>query len=78
MLSQWTRTHWASSPPYLAVFRRWSPKARLANMRSLGSGDLFEVTFYVELKDPARRNDLVRELNRVPSVSDVRIYVDSV
>lgn len=65
-------------PPYLAVFRRWSPKARLANMRSLGSADLFEVSFYVELKDAARRNDLVRELNRVPSVTDVRVYVDSV
>jgi hypothetical protein len=46
-------------------------------MRSLGSGDLFELTFYVELKDPSRRNDLVRELNRVPSVTDVRVYIDS-
>jgi hypothetical protein len=64
-------------PPYLPVFKRWSPKSRLANMRSLGSGDLFELTFYVELKDPSRRNDLVRELNRVPSVTDVRVYIDS-
>ena len=64
-------------PPYLHVFRRWSPKARLANMRSLGSGDLFEVSFYVEVKDAARRNDLVRELSHVPSVSDVRVYADS-
>jgi uncharacterized membrane protein YhiD involved in acid resistance len=64
-------------PPYLDVFRRWSPKARLANMRSLGPEDTFEVTFYVEMKDPAKRNDLVRELSRVPSVKDVRVYVDS-
>jgi len=64
-------------PPYLPVFERWSPKARLANMRSLGPGDLFELTFYVELKDAGRRDDLVRELNRVPSVTNLRLYTDN-
>jgi len=65
-------------PPYLAVFKRWTTKARLANMRSLGTEDLFEVTFYVELRDVKRRDDLMRELSRVPTVSDVRLYFDNV
>ncbi len=65
-------------PPYLPVLKRWTTKARLANMRSLGPGDQFEVTFYVEMRDSRRREELMRELNRVPSVSDVRLYFDNV
>jgi uncharacterized membrane protein YhiD involved in acid resistance len=65
-------------PPYLPAFRRWSTKARLANMRSLGVGDLFELTFYIELKDKTRRNDLVRELNQIASVSNIRLYADDI
>jgi uncharacterized membrane protein YhiD involved in acid resistance len=76
-LVQFQSTLVDGEPPYLSVFRRWSPKARLANMRSLGSGDLFELTFYVELKEASRRDELVRDLNRVPSVSNVRLYVDN-
>ncbi len=67
-----------SEPPYLGVLKKWSTKARLANMRSIGEGDLFEVTFYIEIRDPAKRDELMRELNRVPSVSDVRLYFDNI
>ena len=63
-------------PPYHAAFQRWSTRTRLANMRSLETGDLFEVTFYIELKDDKRRNELMRELNRIPSISNTRLYFD--
>jgi uncharacterized membrane protein YhiD involved in acid resistance len=63
-------------PPYLPAFQRSGAKTRLANMRSLGNGDLFEVTFYVELKDDNRKNELVRDLNRIPSLSNIRLYFD--
>lgn len=63
-------------PPYLSVFQRWTAKSRLANMRSLGTNDLFELTFYVELKDDERKNALVRDLNGIPSISNIRLYFD--
>ncbi len=63
-------------PPYFPVLQHWSTKARLANMRSLGERDLFELTFYVELKVKGQRDALVRELSRLPAVSDVRLYLD--
>jgi uncharacterized membrane protein YhiD involved in acid resistance len=63
-------------PPYLPVLQRLSTKARMANMRSLGEGDLFELTFYVELKMKGQREELVRELSQLPAVSNVRLYLD--
>jgi uncharacterized membrane protein YhiD involved in acid resistance len=63
-------------PPYLPVFKQWGTAPRLANMRSLGAGDLFELTFYVELKDKNQRTELARDLNRVSGVSNVRLYLD--
>jgi uncharacterized membrane protein YhiD involved in acid resistance len=63
-------------PSYMHVFHRWDAKTSLTNMRSLGSGDLFELTFTVELKDVHQRNDLMRELNRTASVSNVRLYFE--
>lgn len=65
-------------PPYLPIFRRLSTTARLANMRSLGTGDLFEMTFYVELKDMSGRSELMRQLNQTQSLSNIRLYFDDV
>ncbi len=63
-------------PPYLLVFRQLSTKAKLANMRSLGTGGLFEMTFYVELKNKCEKSDLMRQLNEIQSISNIRLYFD--
>jgi uncharacterized membrane protein YhiD involved in acid resistance len=62
--------------PYTPVFQRWSKKVRLVNMQSVGTGDLFEVAFYVELKDREKKNELMRDLNRIADVRNVRFYFD--
>lgn len=63
-------------PPYQAVFQQQAQQARLANMRSLGDDGSFELTFYIELKDRARTNEFIRELHRIPSISNVRLFFD--
>jgi hypothetical protein len=64
--------------PYTPPFQHWCKKVKLVNMQATGDGDLFEMAFYVELKDRERRNDLMRELNRVSAISNVRFYFDDV
>jgi len=62
--------------PYTTVFQRWVKKVRLVNMQSVGTGDLFEMAFYVELKDRDQKNELMRELNRITAIRNVRFYFD--
>jgi uncharacterized membrane protein YhiD involved in acid resistance len=64
--------------PYTPVFQHWCKKVRMVNMQAMGTGDLFEMAFYIELKDRERRNELMRELNRLAAVSNVRFYFDEV
>jgi uncharacterized membrane protein YhiD involved in acid resistance len=63
-------------PPYMAVFRQWNAKTNLANMRSLGPGNNFEMTFYVEVRGDDRRNELLRDLNSHTSIRSVRLYYE--
>jgi len=64
--------------PYNSVFQRWCKKVKMVNMQAAGAGDLFEMSFYIELKDRGRRNELMRELNNVSAISNVRFYFDDV
>jgi uncharacterized membrane protein YhiD involved in acid resistance len=64
--------------PYDSVFQRWCKKVRLVSMQAVGAGDLFEMAFHVELKDRDQRNALMRELNRIAAISNVRFYFDEV
>ncbi len=45
-------------------------------MQSLGAEDLYEFSFYVQLKDKEQRTELVRELNRLAEITQVRLFVD--
>lgn len=64
--------------PYAPIFQQWCKKVRLVNMQAMGSGELFEMAFYVELKDRDRGNELMRELTRLGAISNVRFYFDDV
>ena len=64
--------------PYVRVFDAFGKKVTLVNMQSLGTGDLFELSFHVELKDRDRGNALIKELNGVADISNVRFYFDDV
>ncbi len=64
--------------PYTSVFQHWCQKVNMVNMQAVGAGDLFEMAFYIELKDRTRRNELMRELNRITAISNVRFYFDDV
>ncbi len=62
--------------PYVRVFNRLGKKVTMVNMQSLGSGDLFELSFHIELKDRNQGNELMKELNSIAEIKNVRFYFD--
>lgn len=62
--------------PYTSVLEKFCKRNKLINMQSLGAEDLYEFSFYVQLKDKEQRTELVRELNRLADISQVRLFVE--
>jgi uncharacterized membrane protein YhiD involved in acid resistance len=62
--------------PHVAVLERYCKRNKLINMQSLGSEDLYEFSFYIQLRDKTQRTGLVRELNRLTEITQVRLFVE--
>jgi uncharacterized membrane protein YhiD involved in acid resistance len=62
--------------PYLPLLAKYCARHKLVNLKSIGDGDLFELAFYVHLKDKDQSSQFVRELQRIPEVSHVNLYFD--
>lgn len=65
-------------PPYLPTLEKYCKKFRLVNMQSLGENDTFEVSFYIVLKDRKQSPHLIKALNRIPEISQIRFFFDEV
>jgi uncharacterized membrane protein YhiD involved in acid resistance len=62
--------------PYLDILERHCKRFKLVNMQSTGEEDLYELSFYVELKDRSGHPALLNELNRLQEIESVRLYFD--
>jgi uncharacterized membrane protein YhiD involved in acid resistance len=62
--------------PYLDILERHCKRFKLVNMQSTGEEDMYELSFYVELKDRSGHPALLRELNRLQEIDSVRLYFD--
>ena len=49
---------------------------RLVNMQALGPSELFELTYYLTLRNKEETSELVRRLNKLPAVDNVRFFFD--
>jgi len=62
--------------PYLAVMERYCKSHKLVNMQALDERNSFEFSFYVELKKKTEHGRMLKNLNVVPGVAHVRLYLD--
>jgi uncharacterized membrane protein YhiD involved in acid resistance len=62
--------------PYLDILERHCKRFKLVNMQSTGEEDMYELSFYVELKDRSGHPALLNELNRLREIDSVRFYFD--
>jgi uncharacterized membrane protein YhiD involved in acid resistance len=61
---------------YLPVLEKYCRQNKLVNMQSIGTDNQFELSFYIELKKRDKRTDLIRDLNQIPQIDHVRLYMD--
>jgi len=61
---------------YISVLDNFCKRHKLINMQSLGVEDMYEFSFYVQLKDKGQRTNLVRDLNRLSDITQVRLFVE--
>ena len=64
------------SPAYLSVLEKYCKKYRLVNMQSLGDDDMFEISFYLILKKKQESAQLIKELNNIPEIKQIRFFFD--
>jgi uncharacterized membrane protein YhiD involved in acid resistance len=62
--------------PYIPVFKKYCKQYKLVNMQSAGEENLYELSFYLELKDQNKHPLVLKELNQLPQIESVRLFFD--
>ena len=62
--------------PYLSILENYCKESKLIHTQSMDQQDLFEIAFHVQLKSGKNSTDLVKELNNLREISEVRLYHD--
>lgn len=63
-------------PPYLPILEEFCKKFRLVNMQSIDENDIYEISFYLVLKNKKNSPLLIKGLNKIPAVSQIRFFFD--
>lgn len=63
-------------PAYVPVMGRYCKRSRVLSMKSVGEGDLLELSYYVNLKNKDKSKDFIRDLRRVQGVDRVNLFFD--
>lgn len=63
-------------PPYVPVMGRYCKQSRVLSMKSVGEGDLLELSYYVNLRDKDKSKDFIRDLGRVRGIDQVNLFFD--
>lgn len=62
--------------PYLAVLNRFCKNADLINVKSLGTKDVFEISYYVRLKNKDESEDFIKALKNISGIRYANLLYD--
>ena len=62
--------------PYLPILKTYCRRHKLINVKSDDEGNVYELAFYVDLKDEMKSYELLRELGKIEGISRCNIYFD--
>lgn len=63
-------------PPYLPIFNKYCKKHNLMNMQALGGEDVYDLSFFVVLKNREKNSQFIKELNQIPKLNNIRFFFD--
>jgi uncharacterized membrane protein YhiD involved in acid resistance len=68
--------HYEEEAPYLDILKKYCKDHKLVNMKSIGEGEVLELSFYVRLKNQDKGTRFVRELEKIPGIDRVNLFFD--
>ncbi|MCB0263148.1 MAG: DUF4956 domain-containing protein [Calditrichaeota bacterium] len=63
-------------PSYLPVLRKYCKKHNLVNMQAIGVDEMYDLSYFVFLKNKNNSTDFIKELNQVPGINNIRFFFD--
>lgn len=63
-------------PPYLSIIRNFCKRYSLLNIKSIGTENEIELSYYVDLRDKNLNNLFISELKRINGISNITLYFD--
>jgi uncharacterized membrane protein YhiD involved in acid resistance len=63
-------------PAYLEVLKKYTRKNHLINSKTLGETDMMELSFYVEMKNPAESNKMLSDLKRSGGATHAHLFFE--
>jgi Domain of unknown function (DUF4956) len=64
------------TPDYQGVLDKHCKKHKIINAKSLGEGNLLELSFYVKMKDKKKSQEFISELRKTKGVDYVNLFFD--
>ena len=62
--------------PYLDIINQYCHSTKLLNVKSIGSEDHLELSYYVKIKNPKMNSQFVKELKSLAGTNHVNLYFD--
>lgn len=62
--------------PFLSVFKKFCKTTKLINTKATMEGDLLELSFHINLKDPKFVTEFIKQLKESRGVSQVNLFFD--
>ncbi|MFO7888865.1 MAG: DUF4956 domain-containing protein [bacterium] len=62
--------------PYLSIFNKYCKTADLINIKSIGEEDIYEISYYIQLKNKEDSKDFVQKLKKINGIDYVNLLFD--
>jgi uncharacterized membrane protein YhiD involved in acid resistance len=62
--------------PFLNVFQKYCKSSKLINTKAMMEGDILELSYHINLKDPKYVTEFVKQLKEIKGVSQVNLFFD--
>lgn len=64
------------SAPYVPLFKKYCKKYKLVNIRSIGDGNIMELSYYIALKKKELGKEFIRQMGSIEGLSDINFFFD--
>lgn len=62
--------------PFISVFQKFCKNSKLINTKAMMEGDLLELSYHINLKDPKFITEFIKQLKNVKGVSQVNLFFE--